>query len=94
MYRFQKHITTSAYQLATATTSTSSSGKSKQIPQQFSNKITKSFLDSLYSLLDGLVHLASEESPVEQGIMVQKTLEEKTGMTPIWDLRNNVCYLH
>ncbi|RPD65706.1 hypothetical protein L226DRAFT_557688 [Lentinus tigrinus ALCF2SS1-7] len=65
---FQKHITTSAFKIAGGVdlSSSSSSSRSKtqnQIASEFVQKITKAFLDSLYAFLDGLVHLASDESP-------------------------------
>ncbi|EIN08849.1 hypothetical protein PUNSTDRAFT_143551 [Punctularia strigosozonata HHB-11173 SS5] len=64
---FQRQITTSAFKLAGAVdlTSSSSRGPAKQYPvaQEFVVKITKAFLDSMYAFLDGLVHLASDESP-------------------------------
>jgi exocyst complex component 2 len=64
---FQRQITTSAFKLAGAVDLTSSSSKAptKQYPvaQEFVTKITKSFLDAMYAFLDGLVHLASDESP-------------------------------
>lgn len=34
------------------------------VPQVFVNKISRSFIDALYAFLDGLVLLASEESPI------------------------------
>lgn len=64
--------------------------KQKQIPPVFSNKVTKAFLDSLYSFLDGLVHLASDDSPVTHGLLLQASVEEATGAAPLFDLRKNV----
>lgn len=89
MHAFQKHITTAAHKIASGVTDSSGS-KSKRIPTQFSNKITKSFLDSLYSFLDGLVHLASDESPVVQGLHIQAKTEATTGAAPLFDLKSNV----
>jgi exocyst complex component 2 len=89
MHAFQKHITTAAHKIASGVTDSSGS-KTRQIPAQFSNKITKSFLDSLYSFLDGLVHLASDESPVVQGLQIQANVEETTGAAPLFDLKSNV----
>ena len=42
-------------------------GKQNAISQVFVTKITKAFLDALYAFLDGLVHLASDESPLSIG---------------------------
>ncbi|KAJ8462960.1 hypothetical protein ONZ51_g10565 [Trametes cubensis] len=66
---FQKQITTCAFKIAggvdLSSSGSSSSRPTKQnpIPAEFVAKITKAFLDSLYAFLDGMVHLASDESP-------------------------------
>jgi hypothetical protein len=88
MHKFQKHVTTAAYKIASGMTD-SSSTKQKQIPQEFSTKITGSFLDSLFCFLDGLVHLASDESPVVQN-SIRASLEEPTTSVPQYDLKKNV----
>ncbi|TFK41615.1 exocyst complex component Sec5-domain-containing protein [Crucibulum laeve] len=68
---FQRHLTTTAFKLAGGVDlSASSVGKPPRqnaIPQAFMAKITKAFLDALYAFLDGLVLLASDESPVVTG---------------------------
>jgi exocyst complex component 2 len=64
---FQRHMTTVAYKIAAEAdlpASSSKSSKHSPIPQVFASKITKAFLDAIYAFLDGLVLLASEESPV------------------------------
>ncbi|KAM5533570.1 hypothetical protein V8D89_012786 [Ganoderma adspersum] len=68
MRMFQKQVTTSAFKIAGGvdlSTAASSSRQTKQNPvaPEFVTKIMKAFLDSLYAFLDGLVHLASDESP-------------------------------
>ncbi|OBZ78171.1 Exocyst complex component 2 [Grifola frondosa] len=70
MRTFQKHVTTCAFKIAggvdlTSSSSTSSTRLTKQnaIATEFVAKITKAFLDTVYAFLDGLVHLASDESP-------------------------------
>ncbi|TRM60363.1 exocyst complex component Sec5-domain-containing protein [Schizophyllum amplum] len=67
MEELQRHVTTAAYKLAggvdLVATSISKPVKQQAIPQAFVSKITKAFLDALYAFLDGLVHLASDESP-------------------------------
>ena len=65
---FQRHLTTAAFKLAGGVDLPSASNPHKPprqhiISQEFSSNITKAFLESIYSFLDGLVHLASEESP-------------------------------
>ncbi|TFK20519.1 hypothetical protein FA15DRAFT_673418 [Coprinopsis marcescibilis] len=70
---FQRHLTTAAYKLAGGVEPTSGPtsrlAKQQAIPQSFVTKITKAFLDSLYAVLDGLVLLASDESPIVTGKM-------------------------
>lgn len=64
---FQRHMTTAAYKIAAGAdlpASSSKSSKQSPIPQVFASKITKAFLDAIYAFLDGLVLLASTESPV------------------------------
>ncbi|KAK7046645.1 exocyst complex component SEC5 [Favolaschia claudopus] len=72
---FQRHITTSAFKLAggldlaSASSSLSKPVRQNTIPAAFITKITRAFLDALYAFLDGLVHLASDESPILTGKM-------------------------
>ncbi|KAI0371254.1 hypothetical protein BV20DRAFT_1120669 [Pilatotrama ljubarskyi] len=74
MRTFEKHITTCAFKIAggvdLSSSASSSSRPTKQnsIPTEFVAKITKAFLDSLYAFLDGMVHLASDESPTANGV--------------------------
>jgi exocyst complex component 2 len=69
---FQRQITTDAFKIAGGLDMSSSTNPSKpikqyQITSDFITKIIKAFLDSLYAFLDGLVLLASEESPISVG---------------------------
>ncbi len=64
--------------------------KQKPITGEFSNKITKTFLDAIYAFLDGLVHLSSDESPVAKGLQKQAALSDSTGALPLFDLKKNV----
>ncbi|KJA16657.1 hypothetical protein HYPSUDRAFT_47148 [Hypholoma sublateritium FD-334 SS-4] len=67
---YQRHMTTTAFKLAGGVepaSSLSKASKQNPVPQIFVSKITKAFLDALYSLLDGMVLLASDESPVVSG---------------------------
>ncbi|KAF8970220.1 exocyst complex component Sec5-domain-containing protein [Flammula alnicola] len=67
---YQRHMTTAAFKLAGGVESSSSLSKplkQNPIPQNFVSKITKAFLDALYTILDGMVLLASDESPVVSG---------------------------
>ncbi|KAI0694957.1 exocyst complex component Sec5-domain-containing protein [Cytidiella melzeri] len=66
---FQRQMTTSAFKIAGGVDLSSSAVSASRLVKQnpiapvFVSKITKAFLDSLYAFLDGLVHLASDESP-------------------------------
>lgn len=66
--QYQRHIVTAAFKVAggvdlPSSLSVSKTIKQYPIPVEFTNRITRAFLDSLYAFLDGLVHLASDESP-------------------------------
>ncbi|KAF8801103.1 exocyst complex component sec5 [Phlegmacium glaucopus] len=68
---FQRHMTTAAVRIAGGVEAASSSvarpPKQNLIHSAFVSKITKAFLDALYAILDGLVLLASDESPIVHG---------------------------
>ncbi|CAA7268370.1 unnamed protein product [Cyclocybe aegerita] len=67
---YQQHMTTAAFKLAGGVDPSSSltrSSKQNPVPQAFISKITKAFLDAIYAFLDGLVLLASTESPIANG---------------------------
>ncbi|KXN89146.1 Exocyst complex component 2 [Leucoagaricus sp. SymC.cos] len=89
MEHFQRHLTTAAFKLAggidlSSSTSLSKPVKQNPIPQAFVTKITKAFLDSLYTFLDGLVLLASDESPIVTGKILAK--EDGSSVTNHLDL--------
>lgn len=71
MELFQRHLTTAAFKIAggvdLSSTSLAKIQKQNPVPQAFVSKITKAFMDSLYAFLDGLVLLASDESPIVIG---------------------------
>ena len=97
MEELQRHVTTAAYKLAggvdLVATSISKPVKQQAIPQAFVAKITKAFLDALYAFLDGLVHLASDESPaVSAAPGVAGELSAPGGRNPLelLDLRDTV----
>lgn len=56
------------------------------------HKIAKAFLDALYAFLDGLVLLASDESPISTGQMLDMETPTLTGSNPLeqLDLKNGV----
>ncbi|KAI0071274.1 hypothetical protein K474DRAFT_1776271 [Panus rudis PR-1116 ss-1] len=85
---FQRHITTCAFKIAGGVDlapSASSSSRMKQHPvaPAFIGKITKAFLDSVYAVLDGLVHLASEETPSVAGAKPASGSATMTGTNPL-----------
>lgn len=88
---FQRHLTTAAFKVAggvdlSASVSLSKPVKQNSIPQVFVTKITKAFLDALYSFLDGLVLLASDESPIATGKMLSKEESSGTNHLDLLDL--------
>lgn len=81
---FQRHLTTATFKLAGGVDLPSASNphrplKQHVISQKFLSNITKGFLETIYAYLDGLVHLASEESPVTDA---QQAAVIDMGMTP------------
>ncbi|TDL24651.1 hypothetical protein BD410DRAFT_838154 [Rickenella mellea] len=96
MHTFQKHLTTAAFKIAggidltaSSTSSLTRPVKQNRVAVSFVQKITKSFLDSLYAFLDGLVHLASEDG--EKGkapIHLPDDMTGKSGRVEGWDIKN------
>lgn len=83
---FQKELSTCAFKIAggvdlssSAATSSSRLVKRKTVAPEFTSKITKAFLDSLFAVLDGLVHLASDES--QSGPALPPTVSDIAGAT-------------
>lgn len=69
---FQRHLTTAAFKISGGVDLSSNSvapktAKQNSIAPIFVSKITRSFLDALYAFLDGMVHLASDESSALAG---------------------------
>jgi exocyst complex component 2 len=96
MQQFQRHLTTTAFKLAgsidlSSSVSLSKPVKQSPVPQIFVTKITKAFLDALYAFLDGLVLLASDESPIVTGKTLSKE-ENPSGTShlDLLDLSNSV----
>ncbi|KAJ3567835.1 hypothetical protein NP233_g6101 [Leucocoprinus birnbaumii] len=93
MEHFQRHLTTAAFKLAggvdlssSGSTSVSKPVKQNPVPQVFITKITKAFLDALYAFLDGLVLLASDESPIVAGNFLAKEESSETNHLDLLDL--------
>ncbi|KAH6909641.1 exocyst complex component Sec5-domain-containing protein [Coprinopsis sp. MPI-PUGE-AT-0042] len=82
---FQRHLATAAFKLAGGVDTTAAGRPSKQyeIHKDFVAKIKKAFLDTLYTHLDGLLLLASDESPVMTGKLPssdQSTVQRPTAL--------------
>lgn len=65
---FQRQVTSGAFKIAggidiTNAPAASRLVKQNPVPATFVTRIAKAFLDTLYAFLDGLVHLASDDSP-------------------------------
>ena len=94
MQTFQKHLTTEAFKIAGGidlTASTTKPLKQHRVPGSFITKITKSFLDSLYAFLDGLVLLASEETEYKKPLVGSDVLPGTLGnRADTIDLANTV----
>ena len=66
------------------------------ISQEVLSNITKAFLETVYAFLDGLVHLASEESPVsygQQAVAVEMGVTLGSNPLELLDLTETVSFL-
>jgi exocyst complex component 2 len=95
MEHFQRHLTTAAFKLGggidpSSSVSSSKPVKQNPIPQAFVAKITKAFLSALYAFLDGLVLLASDESPIVTGNILSKEDSSATSHLDLLDLTDGV----
>ncbi|EJD05538.1 uncharacterized protein FOMMEDRAFT_152861 [Fomitiporia mediterranea MF3/22] len=82
MQTFQRQLTTEAFKIAGGidlTTSTTKPLRQHRVPANFIARITKSFLDSLYAFLDGLVLLASEDTEYKKPISGPEVLSGTLG---------------
>ncbi|KAF9523252.1 exocyst complex component sec5 [Crepidotus variabilis] len=91
---YQKHLATSAFRLAGGVEPSPSSAKpAKQgpVPQVLVTKITKAFLDGIYNILDGMVLLASNESPIANGKRpdISNTVLEGLNPLEVLDLQDS-----
>lgn len=92
---YQKHLATAAFKLAGGVDPSPSSSKpAKQgpVPQVLVTKITKAFLDGIYNVLDGMVLLASNESPIVNGKRpdIANTVLEGLNPLEVLDLQDSV----
>lgn len=98
---FQRHLTTAAFKLAGGVDLPSASNphrplKQHVISQEFLSNVTKAFLETVYAFLDGLVHLASEESTVSNGNqspMVDMGTTSGSNPLELLDLTDTVSFL-
>ena len=89
-------MTTYAFKIAGGVEASSSATrplKQHPIPPSFVSKIAKGFLDALYAILDGLVLLASDESPIVHGKRPDISNAVQMGLNPLelLDLTDSVC---
>jgi hypothetical protein len=66
------------------------------IGQEVLSTITKAFLETVYAFLDGLVHLASEESPVShrhQAVVIDMGIAPGSNPLELLDLTETVSFL-
>ena len=98
---FQRHLTTATFKLAGGVDLPSASNPHKPlkqhiISQEFLSKITKAFLETVYAFLDGLVHLASEESlasPGPQAAVIDMGIAPGANTLELLDLTKTVSSL-
>ncbi len=84
IHKFQKQNTTGAYKISTATHS-SSEGRAGRPPisSEFTSKITKTFFDALYSILDGFASLAMDDVPAQDESTLQQEDEADVSGRPL-----------
>jgi exocyst complex component 2 len=95
---FQRQITTAAFKISGGVDLSGALSASRPLKQYpvapaFQAKIVKAFLDALYAMLDGLVHLASKESPIVSGkkmMTVDTSATGKANRLDLVDLMNDV----
>jgi exocyst complex component 2 len=90
-------MTTAAFRIAAGpdlSSGISKSSRQNSVNPTLKHKIAKAFLDALYVFLDGLVLLASDESPISTGKILDMETPTLTGSNPLeqLDLRNGVSY--
>lgn len=92
-------MTTAAFKIAGGVEASSASVsrplKQHPIPPILVSKVTKAFLDALYAILDGLVLLASDESPIVHGKRADISSTVQMGLNPLElvDLAEAVCHV-
>lgn len=99
---FQRQMTTGAFKIAGgvdlsgAMATFSRLTRRNSISSSFLSKLTKAFLDTLYAFLDGLVHLASDESSNIESREPVNDISEMTATNPLelLDVRDPVCCAH
>lgn len=95
MELFQRHLTTAAFKICGGVdinASLTKPTKQHPIPQAFTSKVVRAFVDALFAFLDGLVLLASNESPVVTGRIPPRPVTKPMGPNPLdlVDLRDKV----
>jgi len=95
---FMRHLTTSAFKIASGISTDSGSSvlritQQNAMPPAFTGKIVKAFLDTIYVVLDGMMVLVAEEVPPGVGsVNVVAGATEREGKHELIDLRDAVRY--
>lgn len=89
---FQKHMMTAAYRVATGgETALPKTGRHMGIPQELTTKITSAAFESTHRFLDGLVLLASEDSPIVQNLIIpEREGSKEMSLHELVDLKDAV----
>jgi exocyst complex component 2 len=88
---FQRRLTTAAFKIAVGVDPSSTLSRpvnQNAIPQNFISKISKAFLDTIHGFFDGLLLLASDESPAATG----KCPDTVCPSTVELDFKDGVCH--
>lgn len=98
LHFFQKHTVTCAFKIAGGVEPSSSSrgqapapASASRVPTDFAAKVTKTFFDCATALLDGLLQLANEESPVQLPEKFTQNAEVGYGVRATLDFTDPVC---
>lgn len=95
-----RHLTTSAFKIASGISTDSGSSvlrvmQQNPMPPAFTGKIVKAFLDTIYVILDGMMVLVAEEVPPGVGsVNVAAGATEREGKQELIDLRDAVRYYY
>jgi len=93
---YQRHMTTAAFRLVGGVDSSPSLKLPKQypVPPALVTKITTTFLDAIYAILDGMILLASDELTIPTAEQPRTIDGTRVDLNPLGalDLKDSVCY--